>query len=180
MGQITGALSFFGCLKQSVEEGELPLTLRKGIITLIHKGKELDGNDMGNYRPITLTNTDYKIFTKAMAIRLQTVISSIVSEDQAGFVKGRNIASHLRLFDDMIKYLNQTNKPGTLIALDFSKAFDTLSKPCILDALEMFKFGPKFQNLVNTVMKNTQSGVRNGGWVSSSFSVERGIRKGAL
>ena len=101
---------FFECVKQSVEEGELPLTLRKGIITLIHKGKELDGNDMGNYRPITLTNTDYKILTKAMAIRLQKVISSIVSEDQVGFLKGRNIASHLRLFDDITKYLNQTNK----------------------------------------------------------------------
>ena len=55
---------FFECVKQSVEEGELPLTLRKGIITLIHKGKGLDGNDMVNYRPITLTNTDYKILTK--------------------------------------------------------------------------------------------------------------------
>ena len=147
---------FFECVKQSVEEGELPLTLRKGIITPIHKGKELDGNDLGNYRPITLTNTDYKILTKAMAIRLQKVISSIVSEDQVGFVKGRNIASYLRLFDDMTKCLNQANKPGSLIALDFSKAFDTLSKPCVLDALEMFKFGPKFQNLVTAVMKNTQ------------------------
>ena len=42
----------------------------------------------------------------------------------------------------------------------------------------MFKFGPKFHNLVNTVMKNTQSCVHNEGWVSRSFSVERGIRQG--
>ena len=60
---------------------------------------------MGNDSPITLTNTDYKILTKAMATRMQKVISSIVSEDQADFVKGRNIASHLRLFDDMTKYV---------------------------------------------------------------------------
>ena len=30
---------------------------------------------------------------------------------------------------------------------------------------------------MNTVMKNAQSCVHNGGWVSSSFSVERGIRE---
>ena len=78
----------------------------------------------------------------------------------------------------MTKCLNQTNKPGALIALDFSKAFDTLSEPCISDALEMVKFGPEFKNLAKTVMKNTQSCVHNGGWVSSSFSVERGIRQG--
>ena len=48
----------------------------------------------------------------------------------------------------------------------------------MLDALEIFKFGPKFQNLGNTVLKNTQSCVHNGGWISSSFTVERGIRRG--
>ena len=59
----------------------------------------MDRNDPGNYRPITLTNTDYKIFTRALAVRLQKVIKTIISEDQTGFVKGRNIASHLRLFN---------------------------------------------------------------------------------
>ena len=111
-----------------------------------------------------------------MAIRLQKVISSIANEDQVRFIKGRKIASHLRLLDDLTKYRNQTNKPGVLIALDCSKAFNTLSKPCILGALEILKFGPKFQ--MNTVVKNSQSCVHNGGWISSSFSVERGIRQG--
>ena len=73
--------------------------MKWGVITLIHKGKGLDRNDLGNYRPITLTNTDYKILTKALAVRLQNVIKTIISEDQIGFVKGRNIASHLRLFN---------------------------------------------------------------------------------
>ena len=66
--------------------------------------------------------------TKALAVRLQKVIKTIISEDQIGFVKGRNIASHLRLFDDLAKFLNKTNGLGALIALEFSKAFDTLSK----------------------------------------------------
>lgn len=99
-------IPFFKCILQSIEKGELPFTLKNGIITLIHKGKNLDRNDLSNYRPITLTNTDYKIFTKALALRLQKVIKSVVNEDQIGFVKGRNIASHLRLFDDLAKYLS--------------------------------------------------------------------------
>ena len=91
----------------------------------------MDRNDLGNYRPVTLTNTDYNFFTKALAVRLQKVIKTIISEDQIGFVKGKNIASHLRLFDDLAKFLNKRNRIGALIALDFSKAFDTLSKRCI-------------------------------------------------
>ena len=82
----------------------------------------------GNNRPITLTNTGYNIFTKALAVRLQKVIKTLISEDQIGFIKSRNIASHLRLFDDLAKFLNKTSRIGALIALDFSKAFDTLSK----------------------------------------------------
>ena len=107
-------------------------------------------------------------------------MSLIVNKGQVGFITGRNIASHIRLFGDTAKYLNQRNKPAALITLDFSIAFETLSKPCILDALDIFKYGIAFENLVNTVMKNTQSCVHNGGWIESSFRVERGISKGAL
>ena len=63
---------------------------------MIHKSKDLDRDNLSNYRPITLTNTYYKILTKAMAIKLQKVIKTIIDEDLAGFVKGRNIDSHLR------------------------------------------------------------------------------------
>ena len=137
-----------------------PVYLKRGVITLIHKGKDLDRNELGNYRPITLTNTDYKIFTKALAVRLQKVIKTIISEDQIGFVKGRNIAFHLRLFDDLAKFLNKTNGIGTLTVLDFS---NTLSKRCIAEALDIFNFGPHFEILVRTVMKGTKSCVQNAG-----------------
>ena len=54
----------------------LSYSMRKGIITLIHKGNELDRDNLLNYRPITLTNTDYKILTKALAIRFKKVIKN--------------------------------------------------------------------------------------------------------
>ena len=56
------------------------------------------------------------------------MIHTIEGEDYTDFIKGKNIASNLRLFDDLGIFLNQKNKPGALVALDFSKAFDTLSK----------------------------------------------------
>ena len=43
--------------------------------------------------------------------------------------------------------------------------------------LRYLNLDQKFQNLVNTVMKNTKSCVHNRGWVSNFFSVERGIRQ---
>ena len=102
-------LFFSQCISQTIEKGDLPFTLNNGMITLIHKGNNLDRNDLSNYSPVILTKTDYKIFTKALALRLQKVIKTTINEDQIGFVKGRNIVSHLRLFDGLAKYHNNNN-----------------------------------------------------------------------
>ena len=46
---------------KSFEKGELSSPQYQGVIILIHKGKELNREHLTNWRPITLTNTDYKI-----------------------------------------------------------------------------------------------------------------------
>jgi hypothetical protein len=69
---------------------------------LIHKGKDLPRDNLNNWRPISLTNTDYKLVAKYLAIRLCRVISIIIDEDQIGFIKGRNISTTIRTIDDVI------------------------------------------------------------------------------
>ena len=39
---------YYKCILQSIENGELPFTLKRGVITLIHKGKDLNRNDLSN------------------------------------------------------------------------------------------------------------------------------------
>ena len=78
---------------QRKDRGELSYTQKQGVITLLHKGNELDKDDLNNWRPITLTNTDYKILAKVLAERLSGVIPKLVSEDQVGYIRGRNIAT---------------------------------------------------------------------------------------
>ena len=82
---------------QSIEQGQLSTNQGRGIITLKHKGKDTARENINNWGPITLTNVDYKILTKLLARRLQGVIKKIVYENQSGFIKGRNITTHIRL-----------------------------------------------------------------------------------
>ena len=63
---------------EAFDIGNLSISQRRAILTLIHKGKDLSRDQLGNWRPISLTNTDYKILAKSLALRLQKVITSFL------------------------------------------------------------------------------------------------------
>ena len=63
-------------VKESYQDNELPYTLRKALIALLYK--KGDKNLLKNYRPISLTNYDYKIICFVLANRVQRVIADII------------------------------------------------------------------------------------------------------
>jgi hypothetical protein len=65
--------------------GETSATINKGLITLIPKSE--DHARLGNWRPITLLGSLYKILVKTLARRLQGFLSNIVRPNQIGFVE---------------------------------------------------------------------------------------------
>ena len=76
-----------------------------------------------NYRPISLTNTDYKIITFIFARRLQVVIDDYIGNEQTAYIKGRFIGINARLILDIFEYCENSNQEGLLLFLDFEKAF---------------------------------------------------------
>jgi len=60
-------------------------------ITLLPKeGKDI--SDIKNWRPITLSNCDLKIITKALSIKFYKVLDSIIDVSQTAYVPGRSVA----------------------------------------------------------------------------------------
>ena len=163
---------------QALDKGSLSTTQRNAVITLIHKGKELPRNEMNNWRPISLTNTDYKIFAKCLAIRMKKVVQRLINPDQVGYLKGRQVSSILRLIDDVIEQTNAQNTPGLLATFDMFHAFDCISKEFMLKTFKKFGFGPNFISYVSILMKDAKSCVNYAGWLSSYFPVSSGIRQG--
>ena len=159
-------------------KGAMSFSQKQGVLILLHKGKDLPKDSLNNWRPITLLNTDYKIMAKALANRLSSVLDKLIDEDQVGYLKGRNIASVIRNIDDVIEYMNATNKAGYLLALDYQKAFDTISKEFILESLNIFGFREQFRNWVKLIVTDTFSSINHGGWISSPFVLKSGIRQG--
>ena len=162
----------------SFNKGTLTFSQSSAVITLIHKGKDLSKDKLTNWRPISLTNSDYKILAKSLALRLLNVIDSIVSKDQSSYIPGRDISNNIRIIDDIVEYLRLKNKPGLLLAIDFSKAFDSISRKFMKTAFQKFGFGEDFIRWVDILLNNTRSKIIYNGWISEAFMVERGIRQG--
>lgn len=167
----------YNSLSFSIENGLLSTEQRRGVITLVPK-KDVDRRLVANWRPITLLNTDYKILTKVMALRLQTVLDTIVSRDQTGFMKGRFIGDNLRTIQDALHIMRSSNYDGLLLALDFTKAFDTVRWEYIGAILEWYGFGQNFVSLVKLLSTDIESCVINAGLSSRYFKPARGIRQG--
>ncbi len=165
-------------LTSAFESSSLSALQRQGIITLFHKGKQLPRDELNNWRPITLTNTDYKLITKVLANRMQTVIKNIINENQVGYIKGRNISTIIRTIDDVIEFVGFNNDTGAIIALDYAKAFDSVNKKFLCKVFDLFGFGETFQQWVKTITNKTVSCVSHCGWKTAYFNVDSGIRQG--
>lgn len=165
-------------LQAAYDKGEMSITQKRAVITLLHKGKELPRDDLSNWRPISLTNSDYKILAKCLASRLSSVMSDLVSEDQVGFIKGRKVSNIIRLIDDTIEHIDKNNSSGIILALDYSRAFDSISKEYMIWTFKKFGFGPNFINWIEVLTKNTESSINYMGWLSETFKCDCGIRQG--
>ena len=80
---------------------------------------------------------NYKIVSKVIAKRVESLLPRLVHSDQTGFVKDRYIGENIRLISDIMEQTRKDNIPGIFVSLDFSKAFDTLEWPRIQHALRV-------------------------------------------
>lgn len=140
--------------------------------------KNSDRLSLSSWRPITLLNNDLKILSKAIAKRIQSVICDIVEEDQTGFIRGRKIHENLSNIQNVIDYTNYNQQTGLLLAIDYTKAFDTTRLELIFKALNLFGFGQFIQSSVKLLFTDIKSCVLNAGTSSGFFFPQRGIRQG--
>ena len=68
-----------------------------------------------------MLNLDYKIATKALALRLKKVLPSIVNDAQTGYMDGRFGAENVRLLSDILHVTAQQNLKGIALLLTLKK-----------------------------------------------------------
>lgn len=140
--------------------------------------KKKDKRNIENYRPVTLLNTDYKMYTSIMARRLREVCPALIHKDQAGFMPKRSIYDHTRLTELIIKFCESGGINGATVALDQEQAYDRIDLEYIWRVMKAFGFPEIFITRVRRLYELAETAVRVNGNISNLFKIRRGVRQG--
>ena len=161
----------------SLSTGTLPKTLTEASISVILK-KDKNPAECSSYRPISLLNVDVKILAKTLARRLEICLPSIISDDQTGFIRGRQLSSNIRRLLNIISAPSNATKPEIVLSLDAEKAFDRVEWEYLFKVLEKFGFGKKFISWIRLLYSSPLARVNTNRQYSTYFPLSRGTRQG--
>lgn len=162
---------------KALKEGKIPPTWKEATITVIPK----DGKDQlecGSFRPISILNIDYKLYTSILARRVEKVLPQLIHTDQTGFVPQRQTHDNIRRSLHVLSHIQEHKLQALLISLDAEKAFDSVSWEFLYLVLEKFGFHKNFVNAINSLYNNPTARVKINGHLSKIIKLERGTRQG--
>ncbi len=162
---------------ESFNTGTLPLTLTQASISLLPKeGK--DPTRCESYRPISLLNVDFKILSKMIALRLEPILPTIISNVQTGFIRGRNPFSNLRRLYNVMYTNSPPDEQEAVISLDAEKAFDRVEWEYLFHTLKQFGFPADLISWIKLLYVSPVASVCTNNVYSEDFPLHRGTRQG--
>ena len=154
--------------------------LNHTFITLIPKKKNPE--HASEFRPISLWNVLYKIFSKVLANRLKRILPKIIIEHQSAFTKSRLIFDNILVaFESLHSMQKHTGKDAFMaINLDMSKAYDRVKWPYLKVVMRKIGFNDKWIKLLMLCVTTVSYSILVNGEPKGLIHPSRGIRQGDL
>ncbi|XP_057528939.1 secreted RxLR effector protein 78-like [Amaranthus tricolor] len=102
----------------------------------------------------------------------------LIDESQTAFVRNRQILDGVLIANESIRWLKKKKILGTLIKLDFQKAYDSINWSFLELIMDKLGFGRKcIRWIMNCVTSASMSILLNGSPLKP-FKMEKGLRQG--
>jgi retron-type reverse transcriptase len=150
--------------------------LNQALVVLIPKKK--DPSHVKDYRPISLTHSFAKLISKLIANRLGPQLDTLISVNQAVFIRKRCIHNSFMYVKEVIRDLHKRKIPAVFIKIDISKAFDTVNWPYLLHIMEHLSFGQRWRNWISSLWATSSSTFLLNGEAGRKILHYRGVRQG--
>lgn len=123
-------------------EGKFPRDFVDGVIVLVRTKRGTGA--ISCFRPISLLNTDYKLLSRIIKLRLDMIIRKwgIISTAQKCSNKPCNIFQAVLSVMERIVDLKNKRKHGKLVSFDLSQAFDRIKRNFLWRTMSSLGFNP--------------------------------------
>ncbi|XP_020672720.2 uncharacterized protein LOC110092491 [Dendrobium catenatum] len=157
-------------------KGFMPRGVKTTALALIPKHNH--ASVIFDFRPIALCNVIYKIIAKIIANRLAPIMSSIISNNQAGFVKSRVSIDNILLAKEILATCSKKGQKPFCAKIDIRKAFDTVSGRFLTDRLYQKGFLHKVVNWIKACINDVNFSIITKGALEGYFPSSAGLRQG--
>lgn len=164
-------------INHSLIKGKFPSLWKEAKIIPIHKS----GNKhiINNYRPISILSG----FSKVIEICLYKILVSYFKpsplEAQHRFVSGKSTVTNLLVLSKYIHNASRNNHQLDVVYTDFSKAFDKLNIPTLINKINNLGTPLSLTKLLISYLTGRSSYVCFAGHTSVPFTPESGVPQGS-
>jgi hypothetical protein len=159
--------------------GKLPGSWKTAHVTPICK--KGPSSDPANYRPISQTSIFCKLLERVVVADVTSCMmqKGLITKHQHGFINHRSTATNLleSLSDWTLTIDNKSTQ--TVIYVDFSKAFDSVSRPKLITKLEGYGISGDLLHLISDFLSQRTQRTRVGRSLSDSVDLSSGIVQGS-
>ena len=169
--------SLHSLFKANIRNGRMHGSSGESIVALMEK-LDKDHFMVENWRPLSMLNSDYKIYAKIIANRLQYVMSYLISQDQKGFMKGRQMVDNIIDLNTIIEFCNVKQLPALVTIADFCKAFDKIEWLATELILNKYGMTTEFIDMIMVCFRDFRTRVQNNGYFTEYIKITRGNKQG--
>src|ERR1700733_229235 len=155
---------------------ECPKDWGKAIIVPIHK--KGDKTECNNYRAISLLSIPGKVYTKVIQQRLRRYVEQAMSEEQAGFRKGRSTINQIFVIRQISEKYIEKNRTLYNNFIDYKQAFDSVWQEGLWRTLRYHGIPEELVVLIEDLYRKSMSAVRLDGELTEWFEITVGVKQG--
>ena len=162
-----------------LNSGVLSQSFCHSFITLIIKVKNPEY--VTKFRPISMSNVLYRIFSKVLANRLKTIMPQLISEHQSAFMSDHLILDNILVACETLHNMRNHNKGKTgfmALKLDMSKAYDRVEWSFMEKVLVKIGFQDRWVKLMMVCITTTSYSVLINEEPHGHITPSKGLRQG--
>ena len=142
---------------------------------LIHKKGSKE--DINNYRPIALMSQLSKLFSRVILNRISKWLEEGNRREQAGFRGGYSTIDHIHTVCQVIERSREYKIPLCMLFVDFKKAFDSVEKQAVLNALKHHAVPESYVSMIDELYTQCATDIQLL-HTPVKVPVERGVKQG--